>query len=70
MRTLKKELWPHKISIKHTSDGLNRDTVAAEWLIKKMGTFKGRWTVVYTFDTADYYFKDSNDAVLFSLRWT
>lgn len=65
MRELKKELWPHKIVI-DTPESITEMEV---WLGKQLGTFKGRWNVVYKYDQTDFYFKKSEDATIFSLRW-
>lgn len=40
------------------------------WLGKNVGGFKSRWNVVYHYNHTDFYFKSSEDATLFALRWT
>ena len=68
MRILKKELWPHSIKIKELT---NDDVYDIEnWLGETLGTFKGRWNVVYEFNHTDFYFKEKEDAMIFSLRWS
>ncbi len=66
VRELKKDIWPHKVTIK-TSDSGN----IGIWLDETMGIYKGRWNFIvrYTGVDVDFYFKDGKDATLFSLRW-
>ena len=64
MRRLRKEIWPYKITVDNTTDGLE------DWLIEKMGEYKGRWNAVYNYNRSDYYFRTQQDAVTFSLRWS
>lgn len=67
MRVLKKELWPYCIKV--NSDN-TKDIVPVElWLGKTLGPFKSRWNVVYHYNHTDFYFKDSEDATIFALRW-
>ncbi len=69
MRQLKKELWPHKVTVKQ--NWTQRDITTMEiWLGQQLGTFKGRWNIVQMADKVDFYFKDSKDATLFALRWS
>ena len=68
MRELKKELWPHKVTV--GSDWKDDITPIELWLGEQLGTFKGRWNVVYHYNKTDFYFKLSNDATLFALRWS
>lgn len=69
MRTLKKALWPHIITI-----GQDESTVKVceieTWLGKQLGCFKGRWNVVYQYNKTDFYFRQGRDATLFALRWS
>ena len=66
MRHLRKELWPHKVTIR-----IVQDPVAInDWLTNNMGPFRGQWNVVFFHDETVYYFKNEQDYVLFSLRWT
>ena len=67
MRRLKKELWPHKVTV--NSDDKNDITPIELWLGEKLGTFKGRWNVVYRYNGTDFYFRLGEDATLFALRW-
>lgn len=64
MRTLKKLIWPHKVSVPVLE---NADI--EYWLGENMGIFKGKWNVVYNHKTIDYYFRNEKDAILFALRW-
>jgi hypothetical protein len=65
MRTLKKELWPHKVNIKHT----HLDEIEI-WLGKTLGPFKEQWNAVYRYNSTDFYFKQGQDATMFMLRWS
>jgi hypothetical protein len=67
MRVLKKELWPHRITVNsHWKDDI---TPVEVWLGEKLGIFKGRWNVVYEYNHTDFYFKEQGDAVIFALKW-
>ena len=66
MRTLKKELWPYKVIVTEPAYDARRDV----WLSDNLGVFKGRWNAVYFSNQTDFYFKNEQDAVLFSLRWS
>ena len=67
MRELKKELWPHRVTV--NSQRLDDITTVEVWLGKRLGTFKGRWNVVYQHNRTDFYFRLGEDATLFALRW-
>jgi hypothetical protein len=70
MRELKKELWPYRVAVKVGADPVNTDITAIEiWLGQQLGTFKGRWNVVYHYNQTYFYFRNSGDATLFALRW-
>lgn len=67
MRELKRDLWPHKVKVNSKNE---HDITPIElWLGEKLGTFKGRWNVVYHYDKTYFYFRNQQDAVLFALRW-
>ena len=67
MRILKKERWPHRVKV---NLDIGQDITAVEiWLGKQLGTFKGRWNIVYQSSHTDFYFKEERDAVLFALKW-
>lgn len=68
MRELKNEIWPFKVKLE--SDSLKEITPVEEWLGEQFGIFKGRWNVVYRYNSTDFYFKDSYDAMMFKLRWS
>lgn len=68
MRELKKDLWPYKIKVSSFKD--NDITAVEVWLGHQLGTFKGRWNVVYQHDATYFYFRNSEDATLFALRWS
>jgi hypothetical protein len=69
MRTLKKELWPYKVEV--NGDEFTTNVTEMEvWLGEQLGTFKGRWNVVYQFKHTYFYFRESSDATLFALRWS
>lgn len=65
MRTLKKELWPHKITI----DFPAADSEREQWLGEQLGAFKVNWNIVYFHNKTDFYFRNEQDALLFALRW-
>lgn len=65
MRELKKELWPYKVML----DKPDSVTEIEVWLGSQLGTFKGRWNVVYQHNKTYFYFRNQADAVIFSLRW-
>ena len=67
MRELKKELWPHRVPV--NSDWKNDITPIELWLGEQLGTFRGRWNVVYQHNRTDFYFRDRADAVLFAMKW-
>ena len=67
MRELKRDLWPYKIKVSSFKD--NDITAVEIWLGNQLGTFKGRWNVVYQHDATYFYFRNSEDATLFALRW-
>lgn len=65
MRELKRELWPYRIQLP------TNETYDIEvWLGENMGALHGRWNVVYKYGHCDYYFRNGQDATLFSLRWS
>lgn len=68
MRELKKELWPYKVEV--NSDNTKDITPVEIWLGETLGTFKGRWNVVYQYNHTDFYFKEKDDAMIFALRWS
>jgi hypothetical protein len=68
VRTLKKQLWPYKVTIK---DNWKHDITPIEiWLGENIGGWKDRWNVVYHYNATDFYFINSADAVMFTLRWS
>lgn len=68
MRVLKKEVWPHKVSIGIIEPP---DTNNIEnWLFEHYGRRKSRWNAVYRLGHTDYYFKNAKDSILFALRWS
>jgi hypothetical protein len=67
VRKLKKELWPYRVTV--NSDWKHDINPIEEWLGANIGGWKDRWNVVYQYNSTDFYFKNSADAVMFSLRW-
>ena len=67
-RRLRKELWPHRVTV--NSDYKKDITEIEIWLGHQLGTFKGRWNVVYQYNRTDFYFRDQGDATLFALKWS
>jgi len=68
MRELRKELWPYKVKV-NENEFTTSITEMEIWLGEKLGTFKGRWNVVYWSNETYFYFRKQEDAVIFSLRW-
>lgn len=68
MRELRPEIWPHKVIV--NSDWKQDITAIELWLGEQLGTFKGRWNVVYHYNHTAFYFRLSKDATLFALRWS
>lgn len=68
MRILKKELWPYKVKV-NENEFTTSITEMEIWLGEKLGTFKGRWHIVYQHKHTDFYFKEQGDAVIFALKW-
>jgi hypothetical protein len=68
MRRLKKELWPHCVKVNELTDDHVYDI--ENWLGETLGPFKGRWNIVYNYNHTDFYFRQGEDAMLFSLRWS
>ena len=69
MRTLKKSLWPYKVTLPVDESTMKIDKIEA-WLGAQVGVFKGQWNAVYFHRSTDFYFRDAGTATLFSLRWT
>ncbi len=69
MRVLKKELWPWKIKV-NEAEFTTSVTEMEIWLGEQLGTFKGRWNVVYQSKHTYFYFRKGEDATLFALRWS
>ena len=67
MRELKRNLWPYRVKVNGNFYGAITDIEI--WLGDQLGTFKGRWNVLYQHDATYFYFRDSKDATLFALRW-
>lgn len=67
MRKLKKELWPYRVTV--NSDWKQDINPIEEWLGENIGGWKDRWNVVYHYNSTDFYFINSADAVMFALRW-
>lgn len=68
MRVLKKELWPYKVQFGKDESSVEI-TKVEQWLGETMGPFKGRWNAVYQYNSTDFYFRDSDDLLMFQLRW-
>lgn len=63
MRVLKKSIWPYQVKLK--SDIQDHRDPRVDWLAEKMP--KDRW---YIIGPNTYCFKTSQDAVMFSLKWS
>lgn len=68
MRQLKKELWPYRVKVNEDQFSVSITDMEI-WLGEQLGTFKGRWNIVYQYNRTDFYFKDGKDATLFSLKF-
>jgi hypothetical protein len=69
MRILKKELWPVKVKI--DKDEFDSGHYEIElWLGEHLGPFKGRWNSTAGNGCRYYYFRNGQDAMHFSLKWT
>lgn len=68
MRKLKKEIWPFVVAVTR-KDEREYDTIIT-WLGTHYGVFKERWNFIYGNSCLEFYFKNSNDATMFSLRWS
>jgi hypothetical protein len=73
-RILKKELWPYCVPVEFTGDidknFINVDIDKMErWLSNLLGPFKEQWNIVYLHNRTDFYFRNEQDAVFFSLKW-
>ena len=68
MRRLNKKYWPHRVVLK--SKNYDEFDEMRAWLHNKMPE-RDQWQVVngVNVDQFDFYFKSSNDAMMFSLRW-
>ena len=64
-RILKKELWPYCVPVEFTGD-IDKMKM---WLGNLLGPFKEQWNIVYLHNRTDFYFRNEQDAVLFSLKW-
>jgi hypothetical protein len=64
-RILKKELWPYCVPVEFTEDIDKMEM----WLSNLLGPFKEQWNIVYLQNRTDFYFRNEQDAVLFSLKW-
>lgn len=69
MRVLKKELWPYKVKVGE-KEFTTSVTDIELWLGEQLGTFRGRWNVVYHYNRTEFYFRLQEDAMIFSLRWS
>jgi hypothetical protein len=64
VRVLNQQIWPYKV---HPTDA---DAEIKTWLNDNVGVLSRDWYVVKTWARVTYYFKDSQHALMFSLRWT
>lgn len=70
MRELKKELWPHKVTVDAEGPTPEKIDDIETWLGNNYGLFKDRWNAVYQHNRTDYYFRQGQDATMFALRWS
>jgi len=64
MRILKKEIWPYRMQ-----GDIDKKDAIDHWLTQNISSFKYRWNAVSNDTRLDYYFRNSKDASMFSLRW-
>jgi hypothetical protein len=69
MKTLNKERWPYSVTVnlKESDMGTYHQE---QWLAQNLGVFAGQWYPVYYYDRTVFYFKTSQDATVFALRFT
>lgn len=70
MREFKKELWPYKVVLKRKGDENDEVTSKEVWLGTHLGTYRGRWNILFRPSEVHFYFRHQADAVMFSLRWS
>jgi hypothetical protein len=69
MRELKRDLWPHRVTLHQIETDVSMYTVE-KWVGERLGIFKDQWNMVYQHNRTDFYFKQASDATLFSLKWS
>jgi len=70
MRVLKKELWPHCVTLDGVDDTRLKIDDVEIWLADRLGAFKSNWNAVYHYNRTDFYFKSGDDALMFKLKWS
>lgn len=69
MRQFKKSIWPYSVTVgKSITDDYNIYDIEL-WLAEQLGSFREQWNVIYRHNETEFYFRNQNDAVLFSLKW-
>lgn len=69
MRRLKKELWPCCVELDLDQSDVKIVEIET-WLGKRYGAFRKRWNVVFHWDHAAFYFREEQDATMFTLKWS
>lgn len=69
MRRLKKDLWPHCVTLTVDDTRPKIDRIEL-WLADNVGVFRSGWNAVYHYNCTDFYFKLGKDATLFALKWS
>lgn len=59
--------FPHCVTISY--DDLPDADSAVEWVDQIIGSEGDRWSVRYMFLSTNFYFRNAEDAVFFSLKW-
>jgi hypothetical protein len=68
MRELKRDLWPHKVTIEKKPE--HSITEMEVWMCQRFGGIRGRWHIVHQWSKdVDFYFRTEHDATMFALRW-
>lgn len=65
-------MWPHLVEIqkKELAPKINPFFDMEQWLVDAIGPSLELWHVIYNYKNAGFYFKRSEHAMLFALRWT
>ena len=68
MRALNRSIWPHRVII--GSDNKYEVKPIEEWLLGEVGQIHQTWYAVYRLDETHFYFRQSDHATYFALKWS